>query len=345
MKALLSTLAGMILGLTVDVSWASAQQPGRVYKIGVLFTGSPGFVPPPIEKWAGSSAVVRDGLRDAGFVAGKNIVVEIRHGNGDTARLAAEAAALVASDVDVIMTTGTPPTYAATQATKRIPIVFWGVAEPVERGLVASLAKPGGNVTGVAVMLAWAKQWELLHEVAPTVRRAPFLSTATGGYMPGDRAAANDELWVNKMKTYASSVGIEAFAMRVNKLAEVEAKFAELAREGTAGVLVINESLSATPEWRPFIMKLALEHRLPTSCAQLRDWAVSGCLVTYAEDWDAMARSRAAQIVKILRGVAPADIPVEQPTSYKLVINAKTAKELGLTVPSKLLNLADEVIE
>jgi putative ABC transport system substrate-binding protein len=334
----------MIVALIVIARAAEAQQPGRVYKIGNLSIGRPGFVIPPPEQWIGPQGAYRDTLRDAGFVLGKNLVFEVRHGNGDATRLGAEAEALVASGVDVIVTSGTPSTLAAIQATTRIPIVFVGVSDPVEKRIVSNLARPGSNVTGMAVMIAYAKQWELLHEVAPTVRRAPHLFTLKG-IATGDRATAMNEWFVRSMKAFAAVVGIETFPLGVNSLSEVEAKFAELASGGAAGVFVLNESLMTTDEWRPFILKMALNHRLPTSCAENREWAESGCLVTYAEDWYAIGRGGAAQVVKVLRGTWPGDIPVEQPTSYKLIINDKTAKALDLTVPPALLAAAAEVIE
>lgn len=148
-----------------------------------------------------------------------------------------------------------------------------------------------------------------------------------------------------RLKADAAAVGIEPVSMRVYTLKDVETKFAELASEGAAGIVVYADALLSNPEWRPAIMEMALRHRLPTSCAQLRLWAESGCLMTYSEDWSAVRRGLTAKVVKVLQGTAPADIPVEQPTTYKLLINAKTAKALDLTVPPLLLALADEVIE
>jgi putative ABC transport system substrate-binding protein len=177
MRVLLLVLSSL-LALVVGIDAASAQLPGRVYKMGALWIGRPGYVQEPMEQWKGTGATYRDALRDHGFVLGKNFVVEVRHAHGDATRLAAEAEALVASGVDVITTQGTPPTVAMMQVTKHIPIVFSGVGDPVEKGIVASLARPGGNVTGMAVLIAGPKQWQLLHEIAPAVRRAGLLSNA-----------------------------------------------------------------------------------------------------------------------------------------------------------------------
>ena len=131
----------------------------------------------------------------------------------------------------------------------------------------------------------------------------------------------------------------------VYSLADVKTRFAELASGGSAGVVIATDATLVSPEWRPSIMEMALSYRLPTSCAQQRSWAESGCLVTYTEDWDAVMRGFTAKLVKVLRGTRPADIPVEQPTSYKLVVNTKTAKTLDLTLPPLLLARAEEVIE
>src|SRR5262249_52766244 len=153
------------------------------------------------------------------------------------------------------------------------------------------------------------KQWQLLHDFAPTVRRAPHLFTNEGGAVFGDRRTVEMNNWFEeRMKAFAAAVGIETFPLGVASLGEVDAKFAELARDGAAGVLVVNEGLLGSPEWRPNVMEMALRHRLPTSCAQWRDWAVSGCLVTYAEDWDIVVQGMAAKLIKVLRGVAPGDI-------------------------------------
>jgi putative ABC transport system substrate-binding protein len=343
MRLLLSALAGAILSMAVDVCAASAQQPGRTYKIGWLWIGRSGLVALPAEKWTIEDLVTfRDALRDSGFVAGKNLVIEHRHANGDASRLDAEVDALVASGVDAIVTQGTPPTVAAMKT--RIPVVFIGVGDPVEKGIASSLARPGSTATGMAVMIAFPKQWQLLHEIAPSVRRAAFLGNAQNRPGDGPRAAF-EAFMVERMKADAAAVGIEPIRTRVQTLNDVESRFAELAGDGSGGVIVVNDQVFSSPEWRPSMMEMAIRHRLPTSCAQYRPWAVSGCLVTYYENWKAIHQGAAAQVVKVLRGTPPADIPIEQPVDYKLVINAKTARALEVAVPPSLLARADEVIE
>ena len=184
MRPLLSAIAWTLLALMVDIGAASAQQSDRVYRIGWLVVGEPGSAEVPIEKATGPLALLRDAMRDRGYVVGKNLVIDRRIVH--VTRLSAEAESLVASGVDVIVPGGTAPTAAATKATKSIPIVFAGVGGPVEKGFVASLARPGGNVTGMAVALAGPKLWQLLRDVAPTTRRAGGLI-----YSPNNFATNN----------------------------------------------------------------------------------------------------------------------------------------------------------
>jgi putative ABC transport system substrate-binding protein len=342
MRPLLSTLALTLLALMVDLGAASAQEPGRVYRIGWLWTGSPGFVPMPIEQWTGPGAAFRDALRDSGFVLGKNLVVYQRHAHGDVARLAVEAESLVASGVDVIVPGGTAPTAAAMQATKRIPIVFNGVSEPVAKGIVTSLAKPGGNVTGVAVQTNEPKMWDLLRDISPTTRHSAVLTYARNR-VAQEQADIFTARNMERRQAYAAAVGMETTFMYVHSLGEVEPTFAELASRGGAGVVILTDPTLF--EWRFSIIAMTLRYRLPTVCAQVLEWGEAGCLVTYGEEPSNRTRRVAAQVAKILKGTKPADIPVEQPTSFKLIINAKTAKALDLTVPQSLLVLADEVIE
>jgi putative ABC transport system substrate-binding protein len=343
MRPLLSALAWALIAATVDIGAASAQQSGdRIYRIGLLWSGGPGLLAETMEEWRPVRAAFRDELRNGGYVIGKNLVVDVRHAYGDVARLGAEAAALVASNVDVIVAVGTASTVAAMQSTRHVPIVFAGVADPVEKGIVASIARPGGNVTGIAGQIAGPKLWQLLHEVAPTAQRAAVLAYRPN--MPSeDRAAAYLGKVRQKTKAAADATGIEALPMSIDGFGEVGRKFAELAGGGDAGIVIVSDPTLFL--WRTSIMAMAQQHRLVTVCPQSRAWAEAGCLVTYAEDEHATNRRAAAQVVKILKGTRPADIPVEEPTHFKLIINNRTAKALGLTVPLTLLAAADEVIE
>ena len=332
----------MIAALMAGTGAAEAQEAGRVYKIGWLWVGWPGAVERPIEQWAPPISAFRDALRASGYVRDKNIVVDRRNVQGDVSRLAAEAEALVASKPDVIVSPGTPPTIAAMNATKTIPIVFPGVGLPVEKGIVASLAKPGGNVTGIAVNIESMKMWQLLHEVAPTTQRAGYLSHDLNNYgnqnVPDVRTSGRA-----RQKEPAAAAGIEMIELGVSALGEIEARFAELgSRGGTAIYIATDDTLVS---WRTSIMEMAMRHRLATACVQAVEWVQAGCLLTYGEDPSDRWRHAAGQVAKILKRTRPADIPVDQPTKFFLAINTKTAKALGLTVPSSLLAMADEVIE
>lgn len=350
MKRLHAALVGVVSAFVFSCGDVSAQEAGRVYRIGWLAIGSPGYVSPPIEEWAGPSAVhFRDSLRDAGYVAGSNLVVDRRHANGDLAQLTTVAEALVASGVDVLVAEGTPPTIALMQATKSIPIVFLGVGFPVEMGIVANLTAPGGNVTGTAITVARQKQWRLLREIAPTVRRAGYLSAAAN--RPADEQYASYRASMfETMNAEAAAAGIEPVRMGIFEFLDIEPLFDELARHGDAGVvlsgdliLLDREWLPSIRMWLPSILEMAIRHRLPTSCTGDREWAKWGCLVTYAEDWG--VHSVAIQIAKVLKGTKPADIPVAQSTGQRLIINSKTAKALNLAIPAAMLARADEVIE
>lgn len=343
MRRLLSAIALIIVALMVDVSTAAAQQPGRVYKIGWLWIGRPDHAQEPMEKWRGDSAVVRDGLRDSGYVLGKNLIVHARHAQGDVSRLAAEAEALVGSNVDAIITVGTQPTLAAMQATKSIPIIFNGVGDPEWKGMVANLARPGGNVTGMAVQIAEPKLWQLLRDVSPNTRRAGAVVYAPNAPTEKQVEAYSTKVRERRMAA-AAAVGIESIRMSVNTLGEIESQFGELASSNRHAGIIVYSDLTMV-QWRTSVMELAIRNRLATSCPQLRLWAEAGCLVTYAEDSQATNRRVAEQVAKVLKGAKPADIPVEQPSSFKLIINLKTAKALGLTVPTSLLVVADEIIE
>jgi putative tryptophan/tyrosine transport system substrate-binding protein len=344
MKLLFSTFAWAILCLTGDIGTASAQQADRVYRIGWLWVGVPNEVPPPMEKWSGSWMPFREALRENGFVLGKNLSAEIRTANGDIGQLQAQAAALVAANVDVIVTPGTPATLAAMQATKSIPIVFPGVGGPIEKGIVASLAKPGGNVTGMAVNVESHKMWDLLKEIAPATRRVGTLSNARNSEgMAPERVQAFRAKVDADYKVLATSLGMDSIPIRVSVLGDIDPALDALAKSGGAGLVVLTDATLFS--WRTSIMEIARRYRLVTACQQSFEWAQEGCVITYGELPLDIRRGAALQVAKILRGMKPIDIPVEQPTKFKLFINAKAANELGLTIPPSILASADEVIE
>ena len=338
MRRLLLAFVWVILCLTVDPGASSAQQSDQVYRIGWLQVGRPGLEPIPLEKWAGPSAAFRDALRSSG----KNIVIDMRNAQGDVARLRAEAEALVASKVDVIASLGTPSTIAAMQATKVIPIVFPGVGYPVEKGIVTSLSKPGGNVTGIAVNIESAKMWQLMREMAPAARHAGYLSNLLNSYALQNATGMRANALLERRRD-AAVVGFDFTDLGVKAADEIDAKFAELASRGDAVVYIASDD--TVFDWRTTVMQAASRYRLVTACTQDFRWGEAGCLLTYGEDPYDRYRRAGEQVVKILRGVRPANIPVELPTKFKLIVNAKTAKALDLTVPRSLLVLADEVIE
>jgi putative ABC transport system substrate-binding protein len=344
MELLRPVLTWIVLALLSSVSVASAQQEGRVYRIGWLWVGVPNEVPPPMEKWSGSWAPFREVLRENGFVLGKNLSAEIRTANGDIGQLQAQAAALVAANVDVIVTPGTPATLAAMQATKSIPIVFPGVGGPIEKGIVASLAKPAGNVTGVAVNVESRKMYQLLKEIAPATRRVGLLSNARNSEGMGpERVQAFRAKVDAEYKELSTSLDMDFVPIRVSALGDIDPALDALAKSGGAGLVVWTDATLFS--WRTSIMEIARRYRLVTACQQSFEWAQEGCVITYGELPLEIRRGAALQVAKIFRGMKPADIPVEQPTKFKLIINAKAAKELGLTVPPSMLALAEEVIE
>jgi putative ABC transport system substrate-binding protein len=334
------TFVLVLVSLMAATGTVLAQQADRVYRVVSLLPGRPGWVVPPPEKWTGPPGAYRDFLRDKGFVVGKNLVLEVRHADGDASRLPTVATSVVASKPDAIVTSATAATVAAMQATKTIPILLAGVGAPVEKGFVASLARPGGNVTGTAGSIGNPKLWQLLRDVAPTTRRAGLLMYGPNMQTPMNASYLPEAL--ARLSIQAAAVDIEAIDLTVNTQEELEPKLAELARRGDATLYLLADPVLF--QWRTSILEIASRYRLPTVCSYW-EWGAAGCLASYSEDPYEMFKSLAGQIDKILRGIKPADIPVEQATKFKLIINAKSAKAIGLSVPSALLVAADEVIE
>ena len=296
----------------------------------------------PFEQFTGTMGAFRDALRDHGYVVGKNLVVDVRDAQGDASRLPALAEALVAANPDVLVTPGTSPTVAAMRATRTIPIVFPGVGAPVERRIVKSLANHGGNATGQAVNVSNPKLWQLLRDAAPAVQRAGFVAYAPNSLAPGrtPEYRAGRMAWLG---AESAQSGFELVDLMVDSLDELEPKVAALASGGEAVLFMSTDTVLFS--WRTRIMAMAMRYRLATACAQWFGWGEAGCLITYGEDNLKMGRRAATQVAKALSGTNPSDIPIEQPTKFKLIVNAKTAKALSLTVPPSLLALADEVIE
>ena len=302
---------------------AEAQRNGKVDKIGYLHAGLSG---------PGLLKAFLHGLRDLGYVEGRDFTMEIRSAEGHDDRLPALAADLVRARVDVILTGGTPSTYAAMRATGTIPIVFGSAGAVVEKGIVASLTRPGGNVTGLTFQLGTLKLYQVLKEAAPNVARGIYLydpesgSRGVGQRLHSEAQAAN-VVW--------QSVALQDDP---NGVAEAFAKF----NRGANG-LVLDQATRLQLKAKQ-ICELALKRKIP-AVAPTRTFADAGCLMSYAEDVNEMYRRAAMLVDKILKGAKPANLPVEHPTKFQFVINLKTAKTLGLTIPPSLLGRADEVIQ
>jgi putative tryptophan/tyrosine transport system substrate-binding protein len=278
---------------------------------------------------------LRQRLRELGYLEGQNIAFESRFADGKTDQLPGLAAELVALKVDVIVTSGTPASLAAKQATRTIPIVMAQLADPVGAGLVASLGRPGGNVTGLTtqdVDLS-GKRLEMLLQVVPKVSRFAVLIDETS---PGSMLIARGT------QVAAQSLGVQLQSLGVRGPAELDGAFSAM-KEARAGALIV-ESSSLLFTSRTRLADLTLKNRLPTMFAQ-KEYAEAGGLMAYSADFSDLFRRTATFVDKILKGAKPADLPVEQPTKFELVINLKTAKALGVTIPPSLLARADEVIQ
>jgi putative ABC transport system substrate-binding protein len=307
-----------------------AQQAEPVRHVGVLF----GLEPDDAEAQA-RSTVFAQALQRLGWAVGRNLVIDNRLVGGDSNdRLRRDAAELVALAPDVIFSPGSLTAASLQQATRTIPIVFMNVADPVGAGLVQSMAHPGGNITGFSnfeysIGGKWA---ELLKQIAPHVTRALVLRDPT--------AAAGIGLFA-AVRSVAQSLGIELTPLDVRNTDEIERAVAAFVRSGNGGVIVPPGGAGAR---RKLVISLAARYKLP-AVYPYRYYTVDGGLVSYGPDPHEAVRQAAGYIDRILRGEKPADMPVQAPTKYELVINLKTAKTLGLTIPKSLLATADEVIE
>jgi putative ABC transport system substrate-binding protein len=309
---------------------AGAQPPGKVYRIGWL---TPKAEPrTPSEEFE----AFKQAMRDLGYVEGRHFVVESRYADASFDRLPGLVAELIALPVDIIVTIGTPTAKAAKEATATIPVVMAGSADPVEHGLVASLARPGGNVTGVTHSPGpeiSGKGIELLKEAVPTASRVAVLWDSSG---------IHEGPSLERQKLVARKLGLTLMPFDAKTPDELNAALAAIARERANGLFIFPNFING--KHFQLILDFAMTHRLPTMFQG--SWEVQhGGLMSYYTDWLALRRRAAVFVDKILKGAKPADLPVEQPTKFELVINLKTAKTLGLTIPPSLLARADEVIE
>jgi putative tryptophan/tyrosine transport system substrate-binding protein len=311
----------LAVSLTLAPLVAEAQQTGKVYRIGWL---APASLPTTLDAF-------RDGLRVFGYVEGNNLVIEQRYANGRPERLAGLVAELVGAKADVIVTTGNQATAAAKTTTGSIPVVFVA-GDPVEAGFVASLARPGGNMTGVNTLPGVnAKRLELLKEALPKVSRVAVL------FEPRQLSTT-----IPQIEAAASSLGLQITRLEVHGAYDFERALAAAARSHVGALMPVSSALFHGERQR--IVSLAAKHRLP-AMYEHRDFADAGGLLSYGPDILFLSRRVAAYVDKILKGAKPADLPVEQPTKFELVINLKTAKVLGLTIPQTILLQAAQVID
>ena len=325
-KAGVLSILFVVLLLAVAVI-AEPQQPTKIPRIGYLSAISLSTSPARIEAFL-------QGLRDLGYVEGKNIVIEYRFAEGKLDRLPALAAELVRLKVDVIVTIASRETRAAKEATNTIPIVMTNEGDPVGTGLVASLARPGGNITGLSTLTAElsGKRLELLKEIVPNLSRVAVLGTSTS---PGYAQVLKEM----ELAAGASKVKLEYLDILGPKAIETAFRAADKGRADA--VLVLSSSVISSQ--RTQVIELAVRSRLPVSYPR-PEFVEAGGLLTYGPSTTDLHRRAATYVDKILKGAKPANLPVEQPTKFELIINLKAAKQIGLTIPPNVLALADRVI-
>jgi ABC-type uncharacterized transport system substrate-binding protein len=308
---------------------SKAQQAERVRRIGIL-----NILGPDDPEAQARTKVFEQTLQQLGWTVGRNLKIETRQIGADLDRLPRYASELVALAPDVIFSIGSLPVAALQQATRTIPIVFMNVPDPVGAGYVQSMAHPGGNLTGFSNFeYSMSGKWaELLKQVAPNVTRAVVLRDPSSAAGIGQFGA---------VRSVAQSLGVELTPLNVRDTDEIERNVAAFARSGNGGMIV---TVGGSAVHRGLILTLAARHKLP-SVYPYRYYAVDGGLITYGPNSHEQVRRAAGYVDRILKGEKPADMPVQAPTKYELIINLKTAKALGLTIPQSLLATADEVIE
>jgi ABC-type uncharacterized transport system substrate-binding protein len=308
---------------------ARAQQPERMRRIGVLM----GIESGPDARIR--IAAFRQGLREAGWIDHRNVRIDVIWGPGDPEHVRADAAELVRTSPDVILASGPVPTLALQKTTRSIPIVFVQVPDPVDLGVVMNIARPDANITGFTHFeMAFAGKWlEALKEIAPRTRRVLFMSLAGHPALPG---------FLRTITASAPSFEVQVVPAGVSNAAEIERSIEEFAREPNGGLIVLPSPIASIHS--NLIIGLAARHRIP-AVYPFRFYASDGGLISFGIDPADLFRRAASYVDRILRGEKAADLPVQAPTKYDLVINLKTAKALDLDIPTTLLARADEVIE
>jgi putative ABC transport system substrate-binding protein len=325
LHSLLLVVCAMLFGFSFT---AEAQQRVKIPRIGFQSAGSASGIAARVESF-------RQGLRELGYVEGKNIAIEWRYAEGKFDRLPGLAAELVSLNVDVIVTAGPMDTRAAKEATSTIPIVMTWDQDPVGSGFVASLARPGGNVTGLSSLAPEisGKQLELLKDIVPRLSRAAFLGNSKE---PGNAQA------LKETEAAARSFGVQLQYLDLLAPKDLETIVASATNGRAQAILVLTSPVTFVH--RTQVARLAVEHRLP-AIYHRRQFVEDGGLMSYGVSQNDLDRRAATYVDKILKGAKPADLPVEQPTKFELIINLKTAKQIGLTVPSHVLARADRVIK
>jgi putative ABC transport system substrate-binding protein len=323
---LISTLA---LGLLAGPLTAEAQQAGKVYRIGFLAFG------PPPSGLSPSLEAFRQRLQELGYVEGQNLILEPRYAKGNIGRLPGLASELIRLKMDIIVTSGTSAAWAAKEATKTIPIVIAGASDPVAFGLVANLARPGGNVTGFSDLPGRqieGKRLELLKEIVPTISRVAVVldSTSRRDPTPLDEAA--------KALGFTLLLSDE----EVEAPDEFQSAFATMIRERADALYAPETPVNVIH--RSLIIELAAKNQIPAMYGS-REFVEAGGLMSYGPSFADLFRRTAGYVDKILKGTKPANLPVQQPTRFELVINLKTAKKIGLRIPPEMLIRADKVIK
>jgi putative ABC transport system substrate-binding protein len=320
-------LVTLIIAFVIGGVAVEAQQPARIFRIGILLPASASSYSAWVEAF-------RQRLRELGYVEGKNILIEYRYTEGKYERLPDLAAELVRLKVDVIVTTGRA-VLAAKKASPTIPIVFAAALDPVGGGLVSSLARPGGNITGLSVMAPDldGKRLELLKEAFPKVARVAFL------WEPGSRGG---NLPLTEMEAVAKALGVKLQSLEVRSLDDFDGAFARAKREGAQALITFSRPLVNTQQRQ--VLDFAAKNRLP-AIYHTSEFVEAGGLMSYAPNFTDLFRRAADFVDKILKGTKPAEIPVEQPIKFEFVINLKTAKQIGVTIPPNVLVRADRVIK
>jgi len=326
MKKATSTLFILATLILAPVYPAQAQKQAAIPRMGLLYLGAPpnaildGFM---------------QGMRELGYIEGKNIIIEYRFAEGKEDRLPELATELVRLKVDAIFTAGTPAIFALKQATKTIPIVFFSTSDPIGTGVVASLAHPGGNITGVSALASdlWPKRLELLKEISPKLSRVAMVWNKNNAAMALEARATQD---------VAGPLGVALQDRGIKDTNELEAVFAVMTKDRPDAFLALMDPVLNSQRTR--ILDFLAKNRLP-AIFQSRDWVEAGGLMSYGPSYPELFHRIAIQMDKVLKGAKPADIPLEQPTKFELVINLTTAKQIGLTIPPNVLARADKVIK